>query len=278
MKLLATLAAALTVGACSASPPPMRPVVVQGAMEVEVRNLAAAIENRREEKIGGWTFWIGTLDGYPVIVSKTQKGMENAAAATVLAAERYHPAAILNQGTAGGHRPDLHVFDIVVGTESVNLGSFKTGFRPRGRGSEFGEWQPLDLMRSDGSAGQDPNARKMRRFAADQGLLTAAHDARGAYRHGQVVDGVIGSSEVWNSEIDRIARFQSEFGTAAEEMETAAAAQIAAQFGVPFLGVRVLSNNITNDEGYDTKTAEACQLYAREVVKRYAERMRATDR
>jgi adenosylhomocysteine nucleosidase len=160
----------------------------------------------------------------------------------------------------------------------VNLGSFTTGFRPRGRGSEFGEWQPLDLMRSDGSAGQDPNARRMRRFAADEGLLRAAHEAQGTYRHGKVVDGIIGSSEVWNSEIDRIARFQNEFGTAAEEMETAAAAQIAAQFGVPFLGVRVLSNNITNDEAYDTKTADACQLYVREVARRYAERMRAAAR
>src|SRR5712671_7418879 len=102
-----------------------RPVVIQGAMDVEIQKLAHAIENPTEEKIQGWTFWRGTVDGYPVVVSKTLKGMENAAAATVLAAERYHPIAIVNQGTAGGHEPGLHVFDIVLGTDSVNLGSFK---------------------------------------------------------------------------------------------------------------------------------------------------------
>lgn len=53
--------------------------------------------------------------------------MTNAAAATALAIERFHPRAIINQGTAGGHDADLHVMDIVVGTESVNIGAFKTG-------------------------------------------------------------------------------------------------------------------------------------------------------
>src|SRR5262245_37435999 len=80
-----------------------RPVVVQGAMDVEVRGLAASLEHVEEEKVKGWTFWRGAVDGYPVIVSKTLKGMSNAAAATALAAERYAPIAIINQGTAGGH-------------------------------------------------------------------------------------------------------------------------------------------------------------------------------
>jgi len=252
-----------------ATPEPMRPVVVQGAMDVEIRKLAGIIQNATEETVSGWTFWRGTIDGYPVVISKTLKGMENAAAATALAAERYHPIAFVNQGTAGGHVPELHVYDIVLGTHAVNLGSFKTGYRARGQGSNVTEWSPLDLMRTDGSAAQDPNARTMRRFAGDDGLLAAAHDVRGRYRKGRVVDGVIGSSEVWNSEIDRIERFHDQFGTTAEEMETAASAQIAGLFQIPFLGIRVVSNNITNGEAYDTRTGEACQDYVFDVVKAY---------
>jgi adenosylhomocysteine nucleosidase len=209
-----------------------------------------------------------------VIVSKTLKGLANAAAATSIAAELYQPIAIINQGTAGGHVADLKVFDIVVGTDSVNLGSFKTGYRPRGKGTEIGEWVPLDLMRSDGSAGNDPNARVMRRFRADEGLLAAARSTRSSYQKGRVVEGVIGSSEVWNSEIDRIERFHEAFGTTVEEMETAAAAQIAGIFDIPFLGIRVVSNNITNGGPYDTKTAEACQDYVYDVVKQYVNGIR----
>ena len=80
---------------------------------------------------------------------------------------------------------------------------------------------------------------------------------------------MIGSSDVWNSELDRIQRFHDQFGTTAEEMETASAAQIAGLFQIPFLGIRVVSNNITNGEPYDTRTGEACQDYVYEVVKAY---------
>jgi adenosylhomocysteine nucleosidase len=268
VRAIQTFLIALVVSGCTAHPP-APPIVVQGAMEVEVRTLAASIDNPKEEKVAGWTFWRGSVDGYPVVVSKTLKGLANAAAATAIAAEHYHPAAIINQGTAGGHAPDLHVYDIVLGTESVNLGSFKTGFRERGRGSELAEWKPLDLMRSDGSAGQDPNARTMRRFRGDEQLLASARRARDLYRQGRVLDGVIGSSEVWNSELDRIQSFHDQFGTTVEEMETAAAAQIAGIFGVPFVGIRVVSNNITNGGSYDGKTADACQQFVVDVVKRY---------
>jgi adenosylhomocysteine nucleosidase len=256
------------------APPAPRPVVVQGAMDVEIRQLAGALENVKEERVQGWTFWRGTIDGYPVVVSKTLKGMSNAAAATALAAQLYHPIAIINQGTSGGHQPDLKVYDIVLGTESVNLGSFKTGYRPRGRGSELAEWVPLDLNRTEGSAGENPDAHKMRRFLGDEGLLAAARSVRERYQKGRVVEGVIGSAEVWNSEIDRISRFHKQYGTAVEEMETASAAQIAGLFEVPFLGIRVLSNNITNDGKYDPRTGEACQEYVADVVKAYVRQLK----
>ena len=268
---VATIAAPACVARDAAAPAraPQRPVVVQGAMDVEVRRLAGALEHAEEQKVRGWTFWRGSVGGYPVVVSKTLKGTANAAAATALAAERYEPIAIINQGTAGGHEPDLHVFDIVLGDEAINIGSFKTGYRARGGGSRFEEWMPLDLMRSEGSAGNDPNARIMRRFHADEALLAAARSVSDRYRRGRIVDGVIGSSEIWNSELDRIQQFHDRFGTAAEEMETAAAAQIAGLFGVPFLGIRVVSNNITNGGAYDATTGEACQDFVLDVVKAY---------
>ena len=68
------------------TPPELRPVIVQGAMDLEVKKLASRLDNVRVEKVGSWTFWRGTLDGYPVIVSKTMKGVSNSAAATAIAA------------------------------------------------------------------------------------------------------------------------------------------------------------------------------------------------
>ena len=66
----------------------VRPIVVQGAMRSETEKLTGRLENVSIEKVGGWTFWRGTIDGYPVIVSRTLKGMSNAAAATAIAIQR----------------------------------------------------------------------------------------------------------------------------------------------------------------------------------------------
>jgi adenosylhomocysteine nucleosidase len=246
-----------------------RPVIVQGAMPLEIEKLVGRLDSSRVERIGGWTFWSGSLDGHPVIVSKTLKGMSNAAAATAIGIEHYHPDAIVNQGTAGGHDPSVHLYDIVVGTSSVNIGAFRSRYRAWRTGSSPLDWMPLDLTVSEGSAGNDPRARRPARFQADGSLLAAARQAKGAYTRGRVVEGVIGSSDVWNDEIDRVAWLHTTFGTTVEEMETASAAQIASLFNIPFLGIRVVSDNIMNGGAYDPRTSDACEDYVYQVVKAY---------
>jgi adenosylhomocysteine nucleosidase len=130
-----------------ASPTGARPVVVQGAMRSETEKFVNRLENVCSEKVGGWTFWRGSIDGYPVIVSRTLRGMSNAAAATAIAIERFNPIAIINQGTAGGYEPTLHLYDIILGTSSVSLGAFKTPYRPAGAGSNTLVWMPMNLRR-----------------------------------------------------------------------------------------------------------------------------------
>ena len=181
------IAAAVSVRAASAGPPP---IVVQGAMPIETDALARRLEHVRVEKVFGWTFWRGTLGGYPVVVSKTRKGVASAAAATALAVERFRPVAILDQGTAGGHDPSLHVYDIVLGTSAVSLGAFKSPVRQAGAGSDPLQWTPLALTVSEGSAGNDPRARTVARFAADEALLAAARSVSPSYERGRVVLGV----------------------------------------------------------------------------------------
>jgi adenosylhomocysteine nucleosidase len=40
-----------------------RPIVVQGAMQIEVEKLVGRLENATLEQIGGWNFWRGTVNG-----------------------------------------------------------------------------------------------------------------------------------------------------------------------------------------------------------------------
>ena len=246
-----------------------RPILVQGAMTIEVQQLAARLDAVTEERVGGWVFWRGTVDGYPVVVEKTQKGVANAAGGTAIAIQKYAPAAIINQGTAGGHDPALHNYDIVIGTTAVSIAAWRSQFRESGKGSNPLEWRPMDLTAADGTASNDPNARRVAKFNADVQLLAAARAATTSYTRGHVVEGVIGSSDMWNDELDLIAKYHSEYGTAAEEMETAPAAQIAKEFSVPFIGIRVISDNVTNGSTYDPKSSDACEEFVYNVIKAY---------
>lgn len=250
-----------------------QPILIQGPMPIEAEKFAGKLKNVKEETSGSFVFYKGTVDDYPVIVAKTGKGMENTAAATAVAIEKYDPIAIINQGTSGGHDPALNVFDIVLGERTVNLGSLKTGNMADEEGIEPTAWKPMDLMASEGSAGEDPNAEKIRYYDGDESLLAAADAVKDTYKKGKVVEGTIGSADVWNNEVDRIQWFHDKYGTSVEEMEGAAAAQIAGAYDVPFLGIRVLSNNKTNGGAYNPDTAAANQVYVYEVVKEYIAEM-----
>lgn len=245
-----------------------RPILIQGPMPIEAEKFAQRLEKVKVEKSGTFVFYKGMLNNYPVIVAKTGKGMENTAAATALAIEKYNPIAIINQGTSGGHDPSLNVFDIVLGKRTTNIGSLKTGNIEENQGMNPTIWKPMDLMASEGS-GSDANAEKVRYYEGDAGLLAAANAVKDKYTKGKVVEGTIGSADVWNNEVDRIKWFHTNYGTSVEEMEGAAAAQIADAYDVAFLGIRVLSNNKTNGGAYNPNTASANQDYVYEVVKKY---------
>ncbi len=131
-----------------------KPILIQGPMPIEAEKFAQRLDKVKVEKSGNFVFYKGKLDKYPVIVAKTGKGMENTAAATAIAIEKYDPAAIINQGTSGGHDPSLNVYDIVLGERTVNIGSLKTGHLEEGEGIEPTNWIPMDLMASEGSAGK----------------------------------------------------------------------------------------------------------------------------
>jgi adenosylhomocysteine nucleosidase len=245
-----------------------RPILIEGPMPIEAEKFAQRLDNVKVEKSGTFVFYKGKIGHYPVIVAKTGKGMENTAAATALAIEKFNPIAIINQGTSGGHDPNLNVFDIVLGKRTTNIGSLKTESKKENEGMDPSQWVPMDLMASEGS-GSDPNAEKIRYYEGDKDLLAAANAVKDTYTKGKVVEGTIGSADVWNNEVDRIKWFHTNYGTSVEEMEGAAAAQIADAYGVAFLGIRILSNNKTNGGAYNPNTAEANQEYVYEVVKHY---------
>lgn len=265
---LALLTGPVAAGPVSPGPDERRPIIVQGAMTIEVAKLAGLLENANEQTFGPYTFWQGTIDDYPVIVSKTLIGTANAAAATLLAIEKFRPLAIVNQGTAGGHDPALKVYDIIIGQKIINGGAIQSGRKALGQGSNPFEWRLVDWQRF-GDSDADPRPHRPSVFTSDAALAATAGSVAAGYAKGKVVAGTIVSADFWNRELDRIKWFHDTFGTAAEEMETAAAAQISSQYNVPFLSLRIISNNAMSGSEFVAATGDAGQDFTYQVVKAY---------
>lgn len=239
-------------------------LLIQGAMDTETAYLIANLAEKECVSIGNWDFYTGFLGKHrePVIVSKTYQGMTNAAAAASLAMVSFSPWAVINQGIGGGHDPKFHVGDIVLGEKVVPMGAVVRGFSPSGAGideTDFSPWALEIFDRKDG-------CRKVSEFLCDKELLAAAERVEFDRK---TRCGVLASADEWNNQLDRIALLRERYGTSEEDMESAATAQICMSYGVPFIGIRILSNTIVNGEEFD----EAVALDGQKFIVSYVEEL-----
>lgn len=237
-------------------------ILVQGAMETETDYLTGQLADAVCVTVGNWKYTTGFLGErrVPVIVSRTYQGMANAAAATALALTHFAPCAVINQGIAGGHAKELHVGDLVVGEKVVPMGAVMQEFRPEGDGIAPLGFTPLFLEIYDK---EKAATEKVFAFDCDERMVAAAGTVKTGLR---VHKGVLGSADEWNNQIDWIAVMRERYHTAAEDMESAAAAQMCRSFHVPFIGIRIISNSIVNGEEFDESKALFVQKFVADYI------------
>ena len=244
------------------------PVIIEGAMDVETDYIASQLSNARREQVGPYKCVSGTYEGIPLVVLKTEQEGANASASTALAIEKFHPRAVINQGTSGGHDPALHTFDIVLGKYTEAADAWVSEPAGKGAGADY-----KAISYEDGVYSYDSKKGKFtkkRRHTGDSRLMEAARAARGTYKDGNIVEGVISTSNEWNQQVDRILFLHQFTGSSCEEMESNEAAVICQNYDIPFLAIRVLSNTCLHNEEFNPAAGEACQKFVLNVVKEYA--------
>ncbi len=238
-----------------------RPILIQGAMTAEVGTLIKSLKNPVVYWDMHYLFVAGTYKNYPVVVSRTEIGMENAAAATALAIKYFNPIAVINQGTAGGYAPNLHLNDIVIGDKSINCSMYKEEYQAAGE---------YDITKQTlrGTPAYDKNNKDLTEFNRffefnpDEKLLKIAKRTAALNPNWNVTVGTIGSANGWNNAVDHINFLRDKYGVDCEEMETNAVAQICHNAEVPFIGIRVISDNSIIGESFDLSTALKGQDFA----------------
>ncbi len=237
-------------------------VLVQGAMDVEVQPILDVLQDAQQVQIAAWTFWTGTIGNQRVVVSRTEVGPTNAAAATVLGIEHFRPRLIINQGCGGGHIKELKIGDIVLGASCVEYGAFNSSHGEAGTGVQLERWRPrYNRLRLDGQ-----RKTTIRQIPGDAEALKVAQST--AYAAGKLVKGRIGSAHQWNRELDLIAWNHRKFGTVSEDMESAFAAMVAKAFGTRFVAIRIISDNeLRGPEVKIEETTAACAKYVIDVIR-----------
>lgn len=192
-----------------------------GAMEVEVINLREKLQNRKEYKKAGLTFYTGLLHKVEVIILKSGIGKVNAAIGTTLLIDTFQPDYVINTGCAGGFPSNLNVGDIVISSDVLH--------------------HDMDCTVFGYNKGQVPGMPPS--FKADELLIKLADKAVHQLTDLNTKQGTITTGDQFMNDPLHTSQLKEIFPQAkAVEMEGAAIAQTCFQFGVPFVVIRSISD------------------------------------
>ncbi len=236
-----------------------RPIVLIGALNSEIKYLVEMLESCDIETRSVYKFYKGYVKDYPVVIAKSEVGLVNASACLTLAIENYNPICIVNAGTAGGIIENRHKKDIIIADECFNIISSKTPYKELGEGSNSCDWDLITF--TDG--GEDSK----RVYKLDERLKEIALSIKDDYKHGNVYTGVVGSSDIWNREKDKLKFLAEKHNVSCEDMELIAVCTIADNYKIPAVGIKIMSDNELLGEDYEPAVGQYVQEYTYEFLK-----------
>ena len=206
-------------------------------MAEEKITLIAALEDVTTKQHGGTEITSGRYKGHEVILTESGIGKVAAASATALMIDNFEPDLVVNTGSAGALDPDLKIGDEVIGTQVA--------------------YSDVDVTVFGYAYGQVPN--KPLYYEADPTVIKD-FEQLAPVKEGLIVSG---DQFVQYTAKKRILTHFPEALVA--EMEAAAVAQVAYQFGTPFIVLRGVSDLANGDSGvvFDDYVVEAGRASAK---------------
>ncbi|MFP8836046.1 5'-methylthioadenosine/adenosylhomocysteine nucleosidase [Hydrogenophaga sp. XSHU_21] len=213
--------------------------------------LAAVLELLPDEHritVGGRAFWQGHLHGQAVVAVLSGIGKVAAATTATLLIQRFQVGAIVMTGLAGGVGPGVKVGDVVVAQALLQHDMDASPLFPRHEVPGY----------SRARFGVDPAwserlARACRATLHDPAAALGADTVDAFSLHApRVHQGLLLSGDRFVSTSTESAALLAELPDAlAVDMESAAVAQVCADFGVPFAVARTVSDRADDDAHVD---------------------------
>lgn len=236
------------------------PILLQVAMEVECSHLLERMNEVVKREISGYTFYEGKIQNYPIVLSLSKVGLIEASSSLTIGIENYHPKFIINYGIAGATTKDLHVSDMVIATNCININSYKSAFFKASEGIHPEHWELLTFLSGE--------TDRFLSYSSDKRLLDFALKNPPQTNY---LCGTIGSGDVWNQEVDRILFFNEKYHILCEDMESVATYTIASHRNIPVISFKMISDNLLLGEEYNREVGLYLQEYVVDYVKRLIE-------
>lgn len=235
------------------------PIAIVSALAEEQAGLLECMSHVQCVDHAGRAFWLGQLRGVPVILALSRIGKVAAATTATALLTRFGAQQVLFTGVAGGMGPDVHVGDVVVGSQYLQHDMDASPLFPR-----------YEVPLSGRS-----------RYEADAALLALACKSvtrmqpvlRTEYFAAKMHRGLIVSGDRFVSSAMEVSALRQSLAVAghhplAVEMEGAAVAQVCADYRVPFVAIRTISDRADDAAHVDFPkfVRETASVYARLVV------------
>jgi adenosylhomocysteine nucleosidase len=241
------------------------PIAIVAAMHEELKALLALMPDEQRVRVAGRDFWVGHLQGQPVVAVLSRIGKVAAAVTATLLLERFGVRAIVFSGVAGGLAPGVEVGDVVVATELLQHDMDASPLFPKH------EVPLMDLARfkADAAIGdalaavaeqtlRDP-VTLVGQGAVDEFGLRSPTVHRGLLISGDRFVATAAESEALRRALP---------DALAVEMEGAAVAQVCHDYGVPFAAMRTISDRADDEAHGDFArfVAEVASRYSLALV------------
>ncbi|MFP3210805.1 MAG: 5'-methylthioadenosine/S-adenosylhomocysteine nucleosidase [Thermocladium sp.] len=249
-------------------------------MAMEEAPILAAMKVQAVAYIDGYAFYLGSINGRPVVLVRSGEKEYAAELATYLMDTHFHVVAAILSGTAGSRNPNVRVGDVVVGAFVVDKSSIhyhNRGFQSDYTGVEmvlnnfsligkslittYGEEGPMPQNASTygyGPGTPSPNYAYIAVLPASLGLVQTAEAAANMLGNTSLIDatglnvtgsiparlivGVIGSANQWTEPLSWMEAQNALYETDAGENEGFGFAYANAQLGVPWVIIRGISD------------------------------------
>lgn len=224
-----------------------------GAMDVEVEEILARMEESRSETVSGITYHIGAMGGKECVAAKCGVGKVAAAVCAQTMILLYKPEAVVNVGVAGGIGQDIRIGDIV-----VSNGFVQHDMDTSAVGDEKGLISGLNLV-------VIPSSEKLAKLTQETAERLCGKE--------KVHSGIIATGDQFISDRERLERIRDEFGACACEMEGGSIAQVCYLNGTAFTAVRAISDNANetaavNYAAFFKKSAHAAAELIAQLMKK----------